>query len=240
MIRSDVFDSLAKYPYANHMLNIIAFRARRTPDLIKGLQTGEAIISASSLGLTDSQYRYAKKQLTKFRLVTFRATNKYTCGKLLDTTAYDINEKTNDEPTTSQRRTESQSSDDKQRMKELKNERMKEIIVWFEDFWISFDDKRGRANALKSWGKIEGLDQSLADQIIQGAKNYASYRKTVLKPKNSTSKMAQGWLTDRRWEDELPKYTNGHSETCADFGAEETEEIVTKIYEDDEARRLFS
>jgi len=213
MIRSDVFESLAKYPYANHMLNIIAFRARRTPDLIKGLQTGEAIISASSLGLTDSQYRHAKQRLTSSRLCAFRATNKYTCGILLDTTAYDINSKTSDEQTTSKRRASRQSSDDKQRMEELKNERMKEVIVWFEKFWIAFDDKRGRANAFKSWEKIKGLDQSLADQIIEGAKNYANYRKTVLKPKGSTSKMAQGWLTDKRWEDELPKMAESKDDT---------------------------
>lgn len=122
--------------------------------------------------------------------------------------------------------------------KQVKKKHIKKEIL-FEEFWNSFDHKVGKDGALKSWFKIVGLDQDLADQIIQGAKNYAIYRKTVLKPNNSTSKMAQGWLTDKRWEDELPKYTNGHSETSADFGEEETDHIVTKSYTGQEAKDLF-
>lgn len=126
MMRSEAYESLSQYPYANHMLNIIAMRARRKPDLIKGLETGEAIISASSLGLTDSQYRHAKKQLTEWKLCSFRATNKFTCGKLLNSTVYDINAKTNDEQVTDEQQDEQQADDDKQRKKELKNVIMEE------------------------------------------------------------------------------------------------------------------
>ncbi len=166
MMRSDVHEALSQYPYANHMLNVIAYRARRTPDSIKGLQVGEAIISASSLGLTDSQYRHAKKQLTKFGLATFTATNKYTCGKLTNTIAYDINEETNDEQTTSKRRAKAQSSDDKLRMEELKNEIMKEYNTLCESSsWpqiIKLDGSRDTAlkNRLKDCEefKIEFID----------------------------------------------------------------------------------
>ena len=111
--------------------------------------------------------------------------------------------------------------------------------IWFEDFWNNFADKRGKSDALNSWLKIKILDEDLADQIIQGAKDYAKHRDNVLTPNKSTPKMAQGWLSGKRWEDELPKYKNGHSETCADFGAEETDDIVIKSYAGEEARDLF-
>lgn len=84
---------------------------------------------------------------------------------------------------------------------------------WFEDFWNAFAYKQGRDDAFKTWMKIKNLDQTLADQIIQAAKNYADYRERVLKPRNQTPKMAQGWLSKKRWSDELPKYTNGHDES---------------------------
>lgn len=74
---------------------------------------------------------------------------------------------------------------------------------WFDEFWNAFDDKRGRANALKSWNAIKDMDKPLADKIIQGAKDYADHRKNFLAPNNSTPKMAQGWLTDERWDDVL-------------------------------------
>ena len=71
----------------------------------------------------------------------------------------------------------------------------------FEKFWEAFDDKRGKEPAFKSWEKINP-DSALADKIIAGAEAYANWRKTI-KPKDQTGKMAQGWLTDRRWEDDL-------------------------------------
>ena len=126
MMRSETYESLSQYPYANHMLNVIAMRARRTPDLIKGLEVGEAIISSSSLRLTDSQYRHAKKQLSSWGLCSFRATNKFTCAKLLNSMVYDINIKAYDEQETGKQQDEQQADDDKQRMEELKNVIMEE------------------------------------------------------------------------------------------------------------------
>ena len=88
--------------------------------------------------------------------------------------------------------------------------------IWFEDFWNNFADKRGKSDALNSWLKIKGLDETIADRIIQGAKDYAKHRDNVLTPNKSTPKMAQGWLSGRRWEDEYPEYMNGKSEEPAD------------------------
>lgn len=72
----------------------------------------------------------------------------------------------------------------------------------FELFWNAFADKRSKKPAQKSWDQILNLTDELCDKIIEGAKQYAIERKNIL-AKNGTPKMAQGWLTDRRWEDEI-------------------------------------
>lgn len=73
----------------------------------------------------------------------------------------------------------------------------------FELFWDAFGDKRSRERAWTAWRKIKGLDRKLAGEIIAGAKCYALQR-SVIVARNGTPKMAEGWLNDRRWEDESP------------------------------------
>jgi len=72
---------------------------------------------------------------------------------------------------------------------------------WFERFWEAFGDKRGRAPAQISWRKIKGLDRQLAETIVAAAGTYARQRIDIV-ARNGTPKMAQGWLNDRRWEDD--------------------------------------
>lgn len=71
----------------------------------------------------------------------------------------------------------------------------------FEEFWEAFGDKRGRAPAWNAWRKIKGLDRKMAEAIIAAARRYSSQRPVIL-ARNGTPKMAQGWLNDKRWEDE--------------------------------------
>lgn len=66
----------------------------------------------------------------------------------------------------------------------------------FDDFWDCFADKRGRAAALRTW-KRHKLD-SIADEVIAGAKRYVASRGTDRR----YWKQAQGWLNDGRWADE--------------------------------------
>ena len=75
----------------------------------------------------------------------------------------------------------------------------------FIRFWKAFADPRGKAPALKVWKKLNP-NPELADKIVSGAKAYAEWRQTG-KPSDQTGKMAQGWLSDQRWEDviEIPK-----------------------------------
>lgn len=94
---------------------------------------------------------------------------------------------------------------------------------WFEEFWNAFAYKMGKDQAFTAWKSIKGLDNILADQIIDAAKSYASYREKILIPNNSTPKMAQGWLNKKRWEDELPKQINGTSKSTFDLIGEKLE-----------------
>jgi phage replication O-like protein O len=73
----------------------------------------------------------------------------------------------------------------------------------FEIFWDVFADKQSkRPTYEKSWCKIPNLTEELIEKIIEGAKRYAIERQNIL-ARGGTPKMAQGWLTDRRWEDEI-------------------------------------
>lgn len=70
----------------------------------------------------------------------------------------------------------------------------------FEQFWKIFDDKRSKAAAADSWFDLEDYSPRLVKAILHGARMYAQDRQDILLSKG-TPKMAQGWLTDRRWED---------------------------------------
>jgi hypothetical protein len=82
-------------PLANHVLNVIARRARRTPDPLNKLQIGECFVGHKGLGLSEQQYRTVKKNLTKWGLVEFkkagRASDQGTVAILLNSNVYDIN-----------------------------------------------------------------------------------------------------------------------------------------------------
>lgn len=72
----------------------------------------------------------------------------------------------------------------------------------FERFWDAFGDKRGKDPAWRAWKRIKGLDDELAETIIGAAERYSEQRASILN-RGGTPKMAQGWLNDRRWEDEV-------------------------------------
>lgn len=136
---SEISQFLESKPIANHLALIIAKRARRTKCLINNLEIGEAFIGdCSKIGITEQQYRTAKKQLAKINFATFRTTNKGTIAKLANTEVWDINtescngqsnEQTTDKHTPKQRVT-----------KNVKNKRMKESsLIEENDFDLRLD-----------------------------------------------------------------------------------------------------
>ncbi len=72
-------------------------------------------------------------------------------------------------------------------------------LTAFNTFWKEFDYKAGRSEAADAWFDLK-VDFDLFDKIIKGARREATKRPGLIE-KGSTPKMAQGWLSSRRWED---------------------------------------
>lgn len=71
----------------------------------------------------------------------------------------------------------------------------------FDRFWDAFGYKLGRAPAADAWMSIPVLTDAIVDKICAAARVECSRRPEILK-QGKTPKMAQGWLSERRWEDE--------------------------------------
>lgn len=68
---------------------------------------------------------------------------------------------------------------------------------WFDQFWQAFGYKAGRNRAALAWGKLGELAEADYRRIIDAAKAES------LRPRkpSETRKMAEGWLSERRFDD---------------------------------------
>lgn len=83
----------------------------------------------------------------------------------------------------------------------------------FSRFWDIFSYKKGKAEAADSWLDIPSMTNHLCEEINKAAEIEAK-RRPLLEASGKTPKMAQGWLSGRRWEDEFyTNYSNDQSET---------------------------
>lgn len=73
------------------------------------------------------------------------------------------------------------------------------MLAAFDLFWIAFDYKSGKDRAAARWLQMGMLQKQEYDQIIAAAKREAVQRKNL--PEGRVAKMAEGWLTERRWQD---------------------------------------
>jgi hypothetical protein len=72
----------------------------------------------------------------------------------------------------------------------------------FNQFWKAFNYKKGKAEAADSWIDIPTLNNGLVEKIIKAAKLEAQQRPKLIE-NGRTPKFAQGWLSGKRWEDEI-------------------------------------
>lgn len=72
----------------------------------------------------------------------------------------------------------------------------------FERFWEAFAYKKDRAQAIDAWAQIPTLTDRLVAKICEAARHYAQVERPAILARGGTPKYAQGWLNDRRWEDE--------------------------------------
>lgn len=82
--------------------------------------------------------------------------------------------------------------------RKLSGKRLESFLL----FWDAFDYKSGKAEAADAWLDIPVLNQTLVSEIIKSATLEAGRRKQLIED-GKTPKMAQGWLSARRWEDEI-------------------------------------
>jgi hypothetical protein len=171
MHRSNDTELLHKYPATNHLMSVIAYRARRTDHPFNGLKAGQAYVGDyKDIGLTERQYRTAKARLEKCGLCVFKGTNKGTIATITNTKVYDINENMKDGQETDKRRTR---DGQKTTNKECKNERMEEIDEMFDIFWNAGMRKTNKKPAYKKFislaqkknGVLQSWTQELVDDI---------------------------------------------------------------------------
>lgn len=81
--------------------------------------------------------------------------------------------------------------------RELKGKRLET----FKIFWEKFNYKKGKAEAADSWLDIPQLTDKICEKIYKAAELESKQRVDV-ELKGLTPKMAQGWLSGRRYEDE--------------------------------------
>jgi uncharacterized protein YdaU (DUF1376 family) len=75
-----------------------------------------------------------------------------------------------------------------------------EQLYCFNEFWEAFNYRKGKAEAADTWIDLK-INKKVFSEIINGAKIAAAERAGLLAA-GKTPKMAQGWLSSRRWEDE--------------------------------------
>ena len=72
---------------------------------------------------------------------------------------------------------------------------------YFIQFWDAFGYKKGKGGAEKAWNAIPHKTDALIEKILDAARKEAAQRPALIQS-GRTPKMAQGWLNEKRWEDE--------------------------------------
>ncbi len=188
----EVEQLLLKEPEAYLLLNLIAYRARRTASFNPhNLQPGEALIGDDgSCGLTSRNYRTAKEKLTRWHFATFKATNKGTIAKLADNRLWNINAdivvKQNDKQNDS-RPTSKRQAADKQPTTNKEREECNNLDIYLE--------APGAVDSGALTRRFFGLDEKTGTFIGISQKDIDGWKKTYeyLNPSDYFEEMAK-WI----------------------------------------------
>jgi len=162
--------------------------------------------AAADLGMSEQEIRTSKSTLKSTGNLTIKATNKFSIITVVNWNTYQHIEGT-EQPTNQPAKHQqiNQQTNHIQEVKEVKPSCAKKTdrMADFELFWNAFAYKKGKGGAEKSWLAIKNYSPDLLGKILDAAKKEAANRPAIL-AKGLTPKMAQGWITERRWEDEQP------------------------------------
>lgn len=95
----------------------------------------------------------------------------------------------------------------------------------FMRFWNIFNYKKGKAESADAWLDIPELTNNLVNKICEAARIESSKRPGLVS-QGRVPKMAQGWITAKRWEDE--DYTPSDEKKQNDNYPIETEDQIKK------------
>ena len=189
---------------------VMAFRARRTDHPMNGLKAGQCFLGdIKKIGLTERQYRTAKKQLETWNLATFKGTSKGTIGTLLNTKVYDINEESSDEQVTDKRRTVDEQVTTNKECNNGKNEINKDLATsqkqpcWdYEKVKTIWNEEKSNSECPATGCNI--VPDSLKSGLLKVHKKYIAYCKSSDKTE----------LERHEW---FRAYAKGHLRRCSAF-----------------------
>tara|TARA_R110002020_G_scaffold372023_2_gene583568 strand:+ start:1170 stop:1949 length:780 start_codon:yes stop_codon:yes gene_type:complete len=207
-LRSEEAKFLDTHPMENHLLNIIARRARRTKCSLTGLDIGECFLGHKGVGMTEQQYRTAKKNLKKWNFVEFkkgqRVTDRGTVARLLDMRVYDINEtKPNGSLTEGQRKANgsltTNNNDNKDNNVIQKNAAPSWRDQYMITFWKAYPKKVDKKQALE---RLKRMIKAKPDQEFFGMILDRINQKALVTEKQFWASPDR-YLKDELWEDEI-------------------------------------
>ncbi|MHC4519044.1 MAG: hypothetical protein ACYTAS_10675 [Planctomycetota bacterium] len=243
LMRTEKAEALMRNPNAFTLASVIAYRAQRTDTFnVHSLAVGEALLGDhTKYGLTQSQYRTAKKNLKKWQIAAFKSTNRGTIARLLDDEVYDINreqdDKQHDNPDDRQMTSRSQA-DDKQmtttkklRSKEGKNEKnslsesalslaslfLEEIRAVKPDF-RGPDDIEGWARVFQSMLTDDGRSAERVAAVISYATQDSFWRSRIMEPEALRKHFDK--LDDQEREQAREEEAEVKLATCAHCGGQ--------------------
>lgn len=86
-----------------------------------------------------------------------------------------------------------------------------EQLKCFMTFWKIFDYQKGKAEAADAWYDLK-VGRNMYSKILFAAEKEAKDRRSLIEA-GKTPKMAQGWLSSRRFEDEANETNTEKKET---------------------------
>ena len=211
-------DELLKHPNEWVLLTVIARRASRNGSKILGLKPCEALIGDyKNYGMSEQNYRTAKKNLAAWGFVTFRATNRGTIAKLINSDIYDINaeqpnEPHNGQPTDSQRTGNEQVTTNKNN-KKVKNKKEK-ILTQAEIIYQVYPKHVGKKAALKAITKA--LKEVSFETLLEKTEEYTvsiEGKDKEFIPHPAT------WFNQGRWEDDPTEWKSKNKKKVDLMGA---------------------
>ena len=195
------------------------------------VEPGQMVTSASSIcekagkGVSRQNVRSSLKRFEKLQFLTMKSTK---MGMLITVLNWDSYQDTqpSTQPSTQPRGNQGATTNKNVRTKEDKEPTAPEDaepefymtkkgrkltgkrLDTFMMFWDSFGYKKGKAEAADAWLKIPSLTDLIVNQICDAAKIENSAREEA-RANGKTPKMAEGWLSGRRWEDETYQKQDG-------------------------------